>query len=113
MLRSYIRLARTFVPLRGALETRPAADRVGGRLAGKLTRQEGSQMAARLKQFRRGRPLQPRSCPCCGTPCASAIQAAAHCVGRYAPATVPSVAAPPQGPPSPKAQRVYPTWKYH
>ena len=68
-------------------------------------------MAARRKWFRDGRLVQPRSCPRCGTPCASATQAAAHCVGRNAPAMLPSAAAPPQGSPSGKVH--YPKWKYH
>ena len=50
-------------------------------LARKLTRRAARQMAAARKSFRGGRPLQPRPCPRCGTPCASAVQAAAHCVG--------------------------------
>jgi len=61
-------------------------------MARKLIPQEARQMAARRKQFRGGRPLQPRSCPRCGTHYGSATQAAAHCVGRNAPATMPSVA---------------------
>ena len=86
---------------------------VGGRLARKLSQQEAIQLAARRKRFRGGRPPQPRSCPRCGTPCASATQAAAHCVGRNVPAAVASVAAPLPGSPSPKALTVYPRWKYH
>jgi len=61
-------------------------------------------MAARRKRFRGGRPLQPRSCPRCGTPCPGTTQAAAHCVGPNAKATV-RAAAPPGS--------QYPRWKYH
>ena len=50
-------------------------------MARKLTRRAARQMAAARKSFRGGRPVQPKPCPRCGTPCASAVQAAAHCVG--------------------------------
>jgi hypothetical protein len=50
-------------------------------LAGKLTPQEGSRTAARRKQFGGGRPVQPRSCPRCRTPCASATRAQRTCNG--------------------------------
>jgi len=50
-------------------------------LARKLTRDAARQMAAARKSFRGGRPLKPKPCPRCGTPCASAVEAAAHCVG--------------------------------
>jgi hypothetical protein len=82
-------------------------------VARKLTQQEARQMAARRKRFRGGRPLKPRSCPRCGTPCASAIQAAAHCVGRSVQATVRPAGPPPQGSQSVQAQREYPGCKYH
>jgi hypothetical protein len=38
-------------------------------------------MAAARKNFRGGRPRKPKPCPRCGTPCASTLEAAAHCVG--------------------------------
>ena len=82
-------------------------------MARKLTRREAIQMAARRKRFRGGRPLQPRSCPRCGTPCASATQAAAHCVGRNAEAAARPATAPPQSPPWADPQRECPRWKYH
>jgi hypothetical protein len=68
-------------------------------------------MAARRKQFRGGRPMQPRSCPRFGTPCTGAIHAAAHCVGRNLPATMRSVAAP--APESPSRKAHCPGWKYN
>ena len=81
-------------------------------MARKLTQLEASQMAARRKRFRGGRPLTPRRCPRCGAPCASATQAAAHCVGRDAQATPQPAVSAPRGSPV-KLQPVYPRWKYH
>ena len=51
-------------------------------MARKLTRRVARAMAAARKSFRGGRPVQPKPCPRCGAPCASTVQAAAHCVGR-------------------------------
>jgi hypothetical protein len=82
-------------------------------LARKLTQQEARQMAARRKRFRGGRPLKPRPYPLCDAPCTSTTQAAAHCVGRNAPATVRPVAVPPQGSQAVNPQQEYPKWKYH
>ena len=82
-------------------------------MARKLTRKEAREMAARRKRFGGGRPLQPRACPQCRTPYASATQAAAHCVGRSAQAKMRPAAVPPQGSPSVNPQQEYPKWKYH
>jgi hypothetical protein len=70
-------------------------------------------MAAQRKRFGGGRPLQPRPCPRCDTPCPSATQAAAHCVGRNAQTMARPPAAPPQGSQPVEPQRDYPRWKYH
>jgi hypothetical protein len=87
----------------------------GGLLARKLTRQEARQMAAARKSFGGGRPVKSAPCLRCGTPCDSAIQAAAHCVGpvrrdREA-AERARTAAAKYSPETFKQQ--YPRWKYH
>jgi len=84
-------------------------------MARKLTRRAARQMARRPENFRGGRPVQPRPCPRCGTPCASAVQAAAHCVGpvvreRKEAARL-AAARPTRSAESRK--RIYPRWKYH
>ena len=84
-------------------------------MARKLTRRAARQMAAARKSFRGGRPVQPKPCPRCGAPCASAVQAAAHCVGpavreRQEAARV--TAARRRRSPE-DLKREYPKWKYH
>jgi len=84
-------------------------------MARKLTRRAARQMAAARKSFRGGRPVTPKLCPRCGTPCASAVQAAAHCVGpavreRKEAARL-AAARPARSAESVK--RVYPSWRYH
>ena len=86
-----------------------------GWMARKLTRRTTRQMAAARKSFRGGRPVTPKPCPRCGAPCASAVQAAAHCVGpavreRKEAARV-TAARPTRFAESVK--RVYPSWRYH
>ena len=49
-------------------------------MARKLTRCAAREMLAARKSFHDGRPFQPKPCPRCGTPCASTVQASAHCV---------------------------------
>ena len=71
-------------------------------------------MARKLTR-RGGRPVQPKNCPHCGTSCASAVQAAAHCVGpavreRKEAARL-AAARPARSAESVK--RVYPSWRYH
>ena len=71
-------------------------------------------MAASRKSFRGGRPLKPRPCPHCGAPCASAVQAAAHCVGHPVgdlAAERPHAALPQLSPQTLRKQ--FPKWKYH
>ena len=74
-------------------------------------------LAARLPDGRPAQTVPPRPAaaasflPALWHSLRGATQAAAHCVGRNAPATVPSAAAPPEGSHSPKAH--YPRWKYH
>ena len=84
-------------------------------MARNLTRRAARQMAAARKSFRGGRPVTPKLCPRCGTPCASAVQAAAHCVGpavreRKEAARL-AAARPARSAESVK--RVYPSWRYH
>jgi hypothetical protein len=84
-------------------------------MARKLTRRAARQMAAARKSFRGGRPVTPKPCPRCGTPCASAIQAAAHCVG---PAVrerqeAARLAAARRQLSSEELKRRYPKWEYH
>ena len=79
-------------------------------LARKLTRRAARQMAAARKSFRGGRPVTPKPCPRCGAPCASAVQAAAHCVGPALRER--QVAARRQRSPE-SLKRDYPKWKYH
>ena len=84
-------------------------------MARKLTRRAARQMAAARKSFRGGRPVQTKSCPRCGAACASAVQAAAHCVGpavreRQEAARL-AAARPARSAVSVK--RVYPSWRYH
>ena len=79
-------------------------------MARKLTRRAARQMAAKRKNFRGGRPVQPKPCPRCGAPCASAVQAAAHCVG---PAVRERQEAARRQRSSESLKRVYPRWKYH
>ena len=84
-------------------------------MARKLTRRAARQMAAARKSFRGGRPVTPKLCPRCGTPCASAVQAAAHCVGpavRERKEAARLVAARPARS-AESAKRVYPSWRYH
>ncbi len=84
-------------------------------MARKLTRRAAQQMAAARTSFRGGRPVQPKPCPRCGTPCASAVQAAAHCVGpavQEREAAGRRLAARPQRSPQ-DLKREYPKWRYH
>jgi len=77
----------------------------------KLTNDAAGQMADLRKRFRGGRPVKPRPCPRCGASCASATQAAAHCVG---PAVRDREAARQWAALSPEERkRRYPKWKYH
>ncbi len=84
-------------------------------LARKLTPRAARQMAAARKSFRGGRPLQPRPCPRCGTPCDSAVLAAAHCVGpeRRKRATVARLVAQQQRRAAEGEGQEYPKMKYH
>ena len=84
-------------------------------MARKLTRRAARQMAAKRKNFRAGRLVTPKPCPRCGAPRASAVQAAAHCVGpavreRKEAARL-AAARPARSAESVK--RVYPSWRYH
>ena len=84
-------------------------------MALKLTRRAAREMAAARKNFRGGRPVTPKPCPRCGTPCASAVQAAAHCVEpavRDRQAAERLAAARRQRSPE-SLKREYPKWKYH
>ena len=81
-------------------------------MARKLTRHAARQMAAARKSFRGGRPVQPKPCPRCGAPCASAAQAAAHCVApaiKEREAAVRAAAIARRRP----GFVEYPKWKYH
>ena len=81
----------------------------------KLTPRAARQMAAARESFRGGRPAKPKSCPRCGTPCASAVQAAAHCVGpavRERQEAARLVRSRAQRSPE-QSKRAYPRWKYH
>ena len=79
-------------------------------MARKLTRRAARQMAAARKSFRGGRPVTPKPCPRCGAPCASAVQAAAHCVG---PAVRERQVAARRQRSAESLKRVYPRWMYH
>ena len=73
------------------------------------------EMAASRRSFRGGRPVTPKPCPRCGAACASAVQAAAHCVEpavreRERAARL-AATRPPRSVES--AKRIYPTWRYH
>ena len=84
-------------------------------MARKLTRRAAREMAAARKSFRGGRPVQPKPCPRCGAACASAVQAAAHCVGpavRERQEAARLVAARRLRSPE-DLKRAYPRWKYH
>ena len=76
----------------------------------KLTHEAAGQMAALRKSFRGGRPVRPKPCPRCGAACASATQAAAHCVG---PAVRDRQAAAVAQYSPEELKRFYPKWKYH
>lgn len=82
-------------------------------MARKMTAKEARDTAASRKHVVGGRPLKPRCCPRCGAPCASATQAAAHCVGRNAPLAVWPVAVLTQVSESVRRYLEYPRWKYH
>jgi len=94
-----------------ATDARSMPTRSRGLLGAQTNSPRARQMAARAKSFRGGRPLQPTLCPRCGTPCASAVQAAAHCVGpavgdreRTAARSQRSIE---------DLKRDFPRWKYH
>jgi hypothetical protein len=89
---------------------RPSSPDPEGSLARKLTRRAARQMAAARNNLRGGRPCEPRACPRCGTPCDSATQAAAHCVG---PAVRERQAAARRQHSPESLKREYPKWKYH